>query len=96
MNVSVEEMVVMFLSIISHDENNRPVKFNFIRFGKTVSKFFNAFLLAMLRLCRLLPKAPEPITEECTDHKWKWFKVFNVYPIFICCLRLRFGFEYRM
>ena len=75
-NVSIEEMVAMFLSVISHDIKNRPVKFSFIRSGETVSKYFNAVLLAVLRLRRLLLAVPTPITEECTDPKWKFFKVF--------------------
>ena len=29
-NVSVEEMVVMFLIILGHDDKNRPIKFNFL------------------------------------------------------------------
>ena len=44
----MEKMVVMFLTIISHDEKNRLVKFNYIRSSETVSKYFNAVLLAVL------------------------------------------------
>lgn len=73
--VTVEEMVAMFLSVVGHDDKNRPVKFDFIRSGETVSRHVNNVLNAVLKLRRLLLHTPKPIPEESVDPKWKFFKV---------------------
>ena len=74
-NMNVEEMVAMFLHILSHDLKNRMVKRLYARSGETISRHFNAVLNAVLRLHELLLKKPEPIPENSTDERWKWFKV---------------------
>ncbi|KAL8505112.1 hypothetical protein ACS0TY_016353 [Phlomoides rotata] len=40
-NISVEEKVAMFLSILAHHIKNRCVKYHFKRSGQTLSKHFN-------------------------------------------------------
>ena len=76
-NMSVEEMVAMFLHIIAHDVKNRVVKRQFMRSQETVSRRFNDVLLAVLRCHNHLLKQPQPIGEDSTDERWKWFKVIN-------------------
>ncbi|GMP84352.1 hypothetical protein CsSME_00037911 [Camellia sinensis var. sinensis] len=73
--VVLEEKVAMFLTVLGHHHKNRNVKFNFMRSGQTVSKYFNDVLKAVLRLQGVLLKTPEPITAGCTDNKWRWFQV---------------------
>lgn len=72
--MSLEEMVASFLYILSHHFKNRIVGKNFYRSPESVSRNFNACLLAVLKLNQLLLKKPEPIPEDCTDGKWKYFK----------------------
>ena len=67
-------MVAIFLHIISHDVKNRIMRRQFARSGETVSRQFNVVLSALLRLHELLLKRPEPVPENSTDDKWKWFK----------------------
>ncbi|XVF53730.1 hypothetical protein PTKIN_Ptkin05aG0122200 [Pterospermum kingtungense] len=72
--MNVEEMVVSFLHILAHHTKNRIVKRQIARSGETISRQFHAVLKAVLRLHPLLLKKPEPIPEDCTDSRWKWFK----------------------
>ncbi|ESR57636.1 hypothetical protein CICLE_v10023542mg, partial [Citrus x clementina] len=81
--VSPEEMVAMFLSILAHHVKNRVVGFNFKRSRRTVSKCFHECLRAMIRCQKEFWKKPEPITNNSTDPKWKWFTVSIIF-CFIC------------
>ena len=74
-NTSLEEIVASFLYVIAHHFKNRTVRKFFYRSPEPVSRNFNACLLAVLKLHPLLLKKPEPIPEDCTDGKWKYFKV---------------------
>lgn len=76
-NVYVEEMVAMFLHILAHHEKNRCIQDRFLRSGETISRYFNVVLRAVLCLQEQLLKAPEPVSENSSDEKWKWFKVHN-------------------
>ncbi|XP_047974781.1 protein ALP1-like [Salvia hispanica] len=72
--VKVEEQVALFLSILAHHKKNRVVKFDFLRSGYTVSRYVHRVLRAVIRLQASLLATPEPITDDCTDNRWKWFK----------------------
>ncbi|KAH9780788.1 DDE Tnp4 domain-containing protein [Citrus sinensis] len=72
--VTVEEQVCMFLHILSHHVKNRTISSRFFRSGETVSRYFNSVLKGVLRLQSLLLKAPEPVPENYTDGRWRWFK----------------------
>ncbi|KAL0557101.1 hypothetical protein IC582_005619 [Cucumis melo] len=71
--IDVEEMVAMFLHILTHDVKNRMIQRQFVRSGETVSRHFNLVLLAILRLHDELLKKLQP-TNSCTDPRWKWFE----------------------
>ncbi|XP_061351059.1 protein ALP1-like [Gastrolobium bilobum] len=73
-HMGVEEMVAIFLHILAHDVKNRIIKRQFMRSGETISRQFSNVLLAVLRCHNVLLKRPEPIPENSTDEKWKWFK----------------------
>lgn len=75
-NVSIHELVAMFLAILGHHTKNRIIKHNYKRSGRTVSKNFHAVLNAVMRLHPILLAQPEPVTEDCSNDRWKWFKVF--------------------
>lgn len=73
--VGVEEQVVLFISVLAHHHKNRVVKFHFWRFGSTLSNYVNKVLGAVLGLHAILLSRSVPVHEECTDYRWKWFKV---------------------
>ena len=54
---------------------NRGYYSQVVRSGETISRQFHAVLKAILRLHSLLFKNPEPIPDNSTDERWKWFKV---------------------
>ena len=76
----VDEQVAMFLHILAHHVKNRVIQFEFGRSGETISRYFNFVLNAMMRLEGELFKTPEPIPNDSTDERWRWFKV-NLYNI---------------
>ncbi|XP_047981013.1 uncharacterized protein LOC125222437 isoform X2 [Salvia hispanica] len=53
---------------------NRAVGFEFWRSGGTVSYYVNKVLGAVLSLHSILLSKPTPVPEDCTDHRWRWFK----------------------
>jgi hypothetical protein len=74
-NTPLEEIVAACLHTLAHHVKNRTIGGFFLRSGETVSRNFNSCLLAVVKLHQLLPKKPEPIPEDCTDFRWKHFKV---------------------
>lgn len=74
-NMDVEELVAMFLHILAHHAKNRIIKRQFVRSGETISRHFSKVLLAVLRCHEQLLKQPQPILENSTDERWKYFKV---------------------
>ncbi|XP_057796913.1 uncharacterized protein LOC131012948 [Salvia miltiorrhiza] len=72
--VIVEEQVAMFLSVLVHHKKNRVVRFDFWRSGQTISHYVHVVLKAILKLHVLLLVKPKPVTEDCSDSRWKWFK----------------------
>ncbi|GLT76808.1 hypothetical protein SLA2020_484460 [Shorea laevis] len=70
----VDEQVAMFLHIIAHHIKNRIVKHKFRRSGETVSRHFKDVLQAVIQLHTEFLKKPEPVPENSTDDRWKWFK----------------------
>ncbi|XP_042011747.1 protein ANTAGONIST OF LIKE HETEROCHROMATIN PROTEIN 1-like isoform X1 [Salvia splendens] len=71
--LGVEEMVAIFVGVLSHHKKNRIVGFHFKRSGATVSYHVNNVLGAVLSLHSVLLSKPTPIGEDCVDHRWKWF-----------------------
>ncbi|XP_039119008.1 uncharacterized protein LOC120255179 [Dioscorea cayenensis subsp. rotundata] len=67
-------MVALFLYILSHHAKNRIVKREFVRSGETISRQFGLVLLSVLRLHTELFKKPDPVPQDSTDLRWKWFK----------------------
>ncbi|KAG6530867.1 hypothetical protein ZIOFF_004628 [Zingiber officinale] len=75
-NMSINELVISFLHIIAHNVKNRVRKRQIARSGETISRQFHLVLNSIMRLHNILLKKPEPIPENCTDVRWKWFKGF--------------------
>lgn len=76
--LQVDEQVAMFLHVIAHHVKNRVIRFRFMRSGETISKFFHNVLHSIIRLHGALLKRPEPVVENSTDERWKWFKVYYI------------------
>ena len=74
-NMSLEEIVAMFLYTLAHHFKNRTVGSHFFRSGESVSRNFHRCLFAVLKLHEHLLKKPTPITEDCEDSRWKCFQV---------------------
>ncbi|CAL9025415.1 unnamed protein product [Prunus brigantina] len=74
-SVAIEEQVCMFLYILAHHVKNRTVHDAFGRSGETMSRYFNSVLNIILRLHEILLKVPDPVPNNCTEERWKWFKV---------------------
>ncbi|XVE86648.1 hypothetical protein DITRI_Ditri18aG0051600 [Diplodiscus trichospermus] len=72
--MNVEEMVAIFLYIVSHHVKNRIIKREFVRSGVIVRRHFGLVLNSILRLQAVLLKKPEAVPENSTDFRWKWYK----------------------
>lgn len=74
-NTTTADQLVMFLSILAHHQKNSIVKSNHKKSGRTISKYFHRVLNGIIRLHSLLLVRPQPIDENCTNDRWKHFKV---------------------
>jgi hypothetical protein len=77
-NNPLEKIVAAFLHTLSHHVKKRTIGGFFLRSDETVSRNFNSCLLPILKIHQLLLKKPEPIPADCTDFRWKHFKVLNL------------------
>ncbi|CAN1152804.1 hypothetical protein LINPERHAP2_LOCUS18983 [Linum perenne] len=73
-NIDIDEMVAIFIYTIAHNENNRILQVVFRRSGETISRVIHSVLFAVLKLHKILYRKPEPITENSTEPRWKYFK----------------------
>ncbi|XP_039689766.1 uncharacterized protein [Medicago truncatula] len=72
--VTVEEQVAVFLNVLAHHTKNRSIQVRLSRSGQTISKYCHRVLAAVLKLRNDLLAKPEPVPQDCTDERWKWFK----------------------
>ena len=77
-NMRSAKMVASFLYTISHDQKNWVENREFGRLGETISRQFKGVLNAILKCHEVLLKNLEPVRENSTDEKWRWFKVKKV------------------
>ncbi|KAL2926876.1 putative tyrosine-protein phosphatase OCA1 [Bienertia sinuspersici] len=63
-----------FLIYISSPLKNKIVGAYFYRSGESITRQFHQFLKANLKLHVELLKKPKPITQDCDDDRWKYFK----------------------
>ncbi|KAI8571429.1 hypothetical protein RHMOL_Rhmol01G0119600 [Rhododendron molle] len=74
-HVTVAEKVEIFLWILAHHTKNRRTILQFWRSGETISRHFNAVLIAVICLHNVLWYHPQPIPANEPDARWKWFEV---------------------
>ncbi|XP_023737574.1 protein ANTAGONIST OF LIKE HETEROCHROMATIN PROTEIN 1-like [Lactuca sativa] len=72
--MDIDEQVAIFLHIIAHNVKNRVMIGRFQHSGETISIIVSRVCNAEIRLHPHLLKKPEPVTENSTDQRWKWFK----------------------
>ena len=72
-NVTVREVVALFLHILAHDLKNRTIKNVFARSGETISRQFHYVLKAILKIGKKYIKQDHAVLHE-GDDRWKWFK----------------------
>ncbi|KAG8383695.1 hypothetical protein BUALT_Bualt04G0040700 [Buddleja alternifolia] len=72
--VKLEEKVCFFLTVLAHHKNNRIVKFDHVRSGHTVSIYFNAVVISLLKLHLILLVTLKPVDDEYDVARWKHFK----------------------
>ncbi|CAN1139135.1 hypothetical protein LINPERHAP1_LOCUS14719 [Linum perenne] len=73
-NMSVDEMLAIFLVTVGHNTKNRTVQALFHRSAETISRTIRKVLLAILKLHDMLIEKPVPVPQTCTDGRWKHFK----------------------
>ena len=74
-NMNIDEQVAIFLHMVAHNVENRVVTCRFHRSGETISRLYTRVWNAVNRLHPHLLKKPEPVLEDSTNRRWKWFKV---------------------
>ncbi|KAG8372731.1 hypothetical protein BUALT_Bualt12G0097300 [Buddleja alternifolia] len=73
-NVTIQEIVALFLHILGHDQKNSTIKTTFVRSGKTISRQFHTVLRAVLKIGKLFVKQQrDGIYLERDAERWKWF-----------------------
>ena len=50
LHFTIEEKLLMFLHTIEHNQPNRAIGHNFVRFGETISRYFNYVQYAIGKL----------------------------------------------
>ena len=77
-NMGIDEQVIIFLHIMARNVKIRVITCRFHRSGETISRLFTRVCNAVIRLHSHLLKKPEPVREDSTDGRWKWFKVYKI------------------
>nr|GEY13707.1 hypothetical protein [Tanacetum cinerariifolium] len=73
-NMNIDDQVAIFLHIIAHNVKNRVMICRFYPSRETISRYFSRVCNAVIRLHSYFLKKPQPISEDSTDPRWKWFK----------------------
>ena len=72
-NVTVREVVALFLHILDHNLKNRTVKNVFAHSRETISRQFHFVLKVILKISKKYIKQDHTVLHE-GDDRWKWFK----------------------
>ena len=75
-NVTIREIVALFLHILAHNLKNRTIKAKYARSGETISRQFHTVLQAVIKIGKKYIKQDHSVHYE-KDDQWKWFKVFK-------------------
>ncbi|KAL5744400.1 hypothetical protein ACOSQ2_027516 [Xanthoceras sorbifolium] len=102
-NVTIEEQVAIFVNILAHHNKNRSIQVRFYRSGETISRYVHRVLHALLRLEDVLFVKPTPVPDDCTDSRWRWFKVsikkyhlYTLHKIYVNHIKHELSFVFRV
>ncbi|XP_021718280.1 uncharacterized protein LOC110686012 [Chenopodium quinoa] len=73
-NVTVKEIVALFLHILAQDLKNRTIQAIFARSGESVSRQFHIVLRSILKIGKYYIKQVDQTTSFAEDNKQKWFE----------------------
>ncbi|XP_020271024.1 uncharacterized protein LOC109846211 [Asparagus officinalis] len=73
-NVTIEEIVAMFLHILAHNVKNRTSKTDFYHSNETISRQFHKVLQAVMKIGSLYIRQEYTNPNERDMEKWKWFE----------------------
>lgn len=83
-NMLVDEQVAITIHILAHHQKQRTIKHNFGCARETISRHFRQVINGIITLQDQLLKKPEPVPDDSTDERWKWFKVcYLIYYLII-------------
>uniref|UniRef100_A0A803MYQ5 DDE Tnp4 domain-containing protein n=1 Tax=Chenopodium quinoa TaxID=63459 RepID=A0A803MYQ5_CHEQI len=71
-NVTIKEIVALFLHTLAHDLKNRTMQALFARSGETISRQFHVVLAFMLKLGKYYIKQAGHTTSYVDDNKWRF------------------------
>ncbi|CAN1120754.1 Protein ALP1-like [Linum perenne] len=72
--VTIKEIVALFLHILSHCIRNRTIKATYIRSGETISRQFHKVLRAVLVIgSDYIKERPQVLNSRIAEN-WKWFQ----------------------
>ena len=74
--VDVEEMVEIFLHVLTYNVKNQVIQRDFVWSSEKISHHFNLVLLVVLHQHDELLKKPQPVTNTCANPRWRWFEVY--------------------
>ena len=75
-NVTINEIVALFLHILAHGTKIRWMKACFARSGETISRQFHMVLKAIIKIGQYFIKE-DPDTNYQDNDKWRWFQVIE-------------------
>ncbi|KAG8373896.1 hypothetical protein BUALT_Bualt11G0072900 [Buddleja alternifolia] len=64
----------LFLTVLAHHKKNVTVKFDHVRLEHTITIYFNAVLVSLLKLVPILTVTPKPVDDGRTVERWKHVK----------------------
>jgi hypothetical protein len=84
-NVTVEEQLAFFLSVVGHNDRNRKIRTFFYRSTRTVSVYVRRVLRAINSLKHLFIKAPSMGVHPKIAANRNWYPYFKVSVVqFVC------------
>ncbi|KAJ9542748.1 hypothetical protein OSB04_029254 [Centaurea solstitialis] len=79
--INIEEHAAIFFHIIAHNVKNQVMVCHFHRSGDTITRVVSIVCNAIIRLHPQLLKKAEPVLDNSTDQRWKWFKIKCLVPL---------------
>ena len=76
-NVTINEIVALFLHILAYGTKYRWIKASFARSAEIISRQFHLILKAVMKIGKYFIKEIDPDTNYQDNDKWKWFQIIK-------------------